>query len=88
MNEIICYIYLTFAAALAAQGEIDKAYGIPVSDTAVTRHWDAVWQAERIEGDTVWYIRYDPSYEPILGQPDTMYTAPEAEAVKVNPIND
>ena len=83
--EIIAYIYLTLAAALTAQAQIDEAFGIPVNDNAVTRHWDEVYKAEDINGDTIYYIRYDSAYESILGQPDTVRLAPEAEAVKVNP---
>ena len=83
--EIIAYIYLTLAAALTAQAKIDAAFGIPVNDNAVTRHWDEVYKAEDINGDTIYYIRYDAAYEAILGQPDTVRLAPEAEAVKVNP---
>lgn len=68
-DTIICYVFSTLALALAAIQEVDTALGIPVSPDAVTQ---TCCEVDSIPGQGVYFIRYDPMYEGILGTPDTI----------------
>ena len=69
--EILAYIFTSLAAATTAQHTIDVIHGIPVNKDAVTKHWVDVSQVEK-DNNTIYYIQYDKSLEPILGQPDVL----------------
>jgi len=76
--EIIAYIFATIASALQAQSDIDTHFGIPINPEAVTRHWVDYQQAV-VNGDTIYYIAYDPSIS-FMGEPDTLVLpAPDFE---------
>jgi hypothetical protein len=60
------YIFTTETEAMAARQQCDAYYGIPKSPTDVTQHWIDYRYAEL---DGFWYITYDESLLPILGEP-------------------
>jgi hypothetical protein len=62
------YKYTTENEAIAAQSACDTYYGIPVSPDDVTQNWVDYNFAELNEPQ-FWYITFDESLLPILGQP-------------------
>jgi len=62
------YIFETESEAIAAQKACDAYYGIPVHPDDVTQHWCGYNLAELNEPQ-FWYITYDVSLFPILGEP-------------------
>jgi len=60
------YKYTTETEAITAQKQCDAYYGIPKSPTDVTKHWVDYNYAEL---DGFYYITYDESLLPILGEP-------------------
>ena len=60
------YIFTTETEAITARQQCDAYYGIPKSPTDVTQHWIDYCYAEL---DGFWYITYDESLLPILGEP-------------------
>jgi hypothetical protein len=60
------YIFTTETQAITARQQCDAYYGIPKSPTDVTQHWIDYRYAEL---DGFWYITYDESLLPILGEP-------------------
>jgi hypothetical protein len=60
------YIFTTETEAMGARQQCDAYYGIPKSPTDVTQHWIDYNYAEL---DGFWYIIYDESLLPILGEP-------------------
>jgi len=60
------YIFQTETEAITARQQCDAYYGIPKSPTDVTKHWVDYRYAEL---DGFWYITYDESLLPILGEP-------------------
>jgi hypothetical protein len=62
------YKYTTENEAIAAQKACDNYYGIPVYADDVTQHWCGYSLAELNEPQ-FWYITYDISLVPILGEP-------------------
>jgi len=60
------YIFQTETEAITARQQCDAFYGIPKSPTDVTQHWVDYNFAEL---DGFWYITYDESLLPILGEP-------------------
>jgi hypothetical protein len=62
------YKYITETEAIAARQQCDAYYGIPKSPTDVTQHWVDYNFAELNEPQ-FWYIIYDISLLPILGEP-------------------
>jgi len=60
------YIFTTETEAITARQQCDAFYGIPKSPTDVTQHWIDYRYAEL---DGFWYITYDESLLPILGEP-------------------
>jgi len=63
---MIGYIFTTETEAITARQQCDAYYGIPKSPTDVTQHWIDYRYAEL---DGFWYITYDKSLTPILGEP-------------------
>ena len=62
------YQYTTETQAIAAQTQCDAFYGIPKTPTDITQHWIGYNFAELNEPQ-FWYITFDESLLPILGQP-------------------
>jgi hypothetical protein len=62
------YIFNTETEAIAAQKACDSYYGIPVHPDDVTQHWCGYNFAE-LNDPQFWYITYDISLVPILGEP-------------------
>jgi hypothetical protein len=60
------YKYTTETEAITARQQCDAYYGIPKSPTDVTQHWVDYNYSEL---DGFWYITYDESLLPILGEP-------------------
>jgi hypothetical protein len=62
------YKYTTEIEAIAARQQCDAYYGIPKSPDDVTQHWVDYNFAE-FNDPQFWYIIYDVSLLPILGEP-------------------
>ncbi len=62
------YQYITEQEAINAQKLVDNYYGIPVHPDDITKHWCSYEFAEYNEPQ-FWYITYDISLVPILGDP-------------------
>ena len=62
------YQYQTEQDAINAREACDAYYGIPVSPTDVTQNW-VDYQYAELNTPPFWYIVYDESLLPILGQP-------------------
>jgi hypothetical protein len=60
------YIFTTETEAITARQQCDAYYGIPKSPTDVTQHWVDYNYSEL---DGFYYITYDESLLPILGEP-------------------
>ena len=75
------YKYTTETEAIAAQTQSDTFYGIPKTPTDITQHWISYNFAELNEPQ-FWYITFDESLLPILGQPT------EFEVIQPNRFNE
>ena len=62
------YIFQNEQEAIAAQTQCDAFYGIPKTPTDITQHWISYNFAELNEPQ-FYYITFDESLIPILGQP-------------------
>lgn len=62
------YTYQTETEAIAARQECDAYYGIPVSPEDVTQNW-VDYQFAELNEPQFWYITYDESLLPVLGEP-------------------
>jgi len=62
------YQYITEQEAINARESVDSYYGIPVHPDDVTQHWCGYNFAE-LNDPQFWYITYDISLLPILGEP-------------------
>lgn len=62
------YKYTTEEEAIAAREECDAYYGIPISPDDVTQNW-VDYQFAELNEPQFWYITYDISLVPILGDP-------------------
>jgi len=62
------YKYTTEQAAIDAREECDTYYGIPVSPDDVTQNW-VEYQYAELNTPKFWYIVYDDSLLPVLGEP-------------------
>jgi hypothetical protein len=62
------YKYTTETEAMAARQQCDAFYGIPTSPNDVTQHW-VDYQCADLNTPKFWYITYDESLLPILGEP-------------------
>jgi hypothetical protein len=65
---VIGYKYTTEQDAIDAREQVDYHYGIPVSPDDVTKNWTDYLTAD-LNDPVFWYIVYDQSLEPVLGQP-------------------
>lgn len=62
------YKYTTEQDAINAREACDAYYGIPVSPEDVTQNW-CDYQIAMLNNPVFWYIVYDESLLPILGEP-------------------
>lgn len=62
------YQYITEKDAINARKLCDTYYGIPVSPDDVTQHW-VEYQFAELNNPQFWYIVYDESLLPVLGEP-------------------
>ena len=62
------YQYITEQEAINSQKLVDTYYGIPLHPDDVTQHWCGYSFAE-LNDPQFWYITYDISLVPILGEP-------------------
>jgi hypothetical protein len=62
------YQYITEQEAINAREACDTYYGIPVAPDDVTQNWVDYNFAE-LNTPKFWYITYDDSLLPVLGQP-------------------
>lgn len=70
MQSINGYQYHTEQDAINAREACDAYYGIPVSPDDVTQNW-VYYQFAELNTPQFWYIVFDESLTPILGQPNT-----------------
>lgn len=68
MGFINGYKYLIEQDAINAREQCDAYYGIPISPDDVTQNWVEYKNAE-LDNPIFWYIVFDESLNPILGQP-------------------
>ena len=68
--EITGYKYTTETEAEIARKACADYYGLPKSPDDVTKYWVDYNTAESDE-PVFWYITFDESIEPVLGQPST-----------------
>jgi hypothetical protein len=64
------YKYTTEAEAITARELCDTYYGIPVAPDDVTQNW-VDYQFAELNTPQFWYIVYDDSLLPVLGEPTT-----------------
>ncbi len=64
------YQYMTEQEAINARELCDTYYGIPVAPDDVTQNW-VDYQFASLNDPQFWYITYDDSLLPVLGQPTT-----------------
>jgi hypothetical protein len=64
------YQYITEQEAINARELCDTYYGIPVAPDDVTQNW-VDYQFAELNIPQFWYIVYDESLLPVLGQPTT-----------------
>ena len=62
------YKYTTEQEAIDAREACDAYYGIPVSPDDVTQNW-VDYQFAELNNPQFWYIVYNESLLPILGEP-------------------
>lgn len=62
------YTYQTEQEAINARESCDTYYGIPVSPDDVTQNW-VDYQFAELNTPQFWYIVYDDTLLPVLGQP-------------------
>jgi len=72
------YKYKSDKKAIAAQKACDTYYGIPVHPDDVTQHWCGYNFAE-LNDPQFWYITFDESLLPILGEPIDITITPHEE---------
>lgn len=75
------YQYTTEQDAINAREACDSYYGIPVTPDDVTQNW-VDYQFAELNIPPFWYIIFDESLTPILGQPT------EFEIIQPNPFNE
>jgi len=62
------YKYTTESSAKSAQKACNDYYGLPDSPNDVTRNW-VDYQCAELNEPNFWFIMYDHSLFPILGEP-------------------
>jgi hypothetical protein len=72
------YKYTSETEAIAAQSACDSYYGVPLHLDDVTQHWCGYNFAE-LNDPQFWYITFDESLLPILGEPIDITITPHEE---------
>lgn len=80
MASINGYQYNSEQEAINARESVDGYYGIPVSPDDVTQNW-VDYQFAELNTPQFWYIVFDESLTPVLGQPTTF------EVIQPNPFD-
>lgn len=75
------YKYTNEQDAIIAREACDAYYGIPVSPDDVTQNW-VDYQLAELNNPQFWYIVFDESLTPILGQPT------EFEVIQPSPFDE
>ena len=75
------YQYTNEQDAINSREACDAYYGIPVSPDDVTQNW-VDYQFAELNNPQFWYIVFDESLTPILGQPT------EFEVIQPNPFDE
>lgn len=75
------YKYTTEQSAIDAREECDVYYGIPVSPDDVTQNW-VEYQYAELNSPKFWYIVYDDSLLPVLGEPIEFQVITNSPAIK------
>jgi hypothetical protein len=70
MPYINGYQYITEQEAINAREIVDTYYGIPVAPDDVTQNW-VDYQFAELNTPQFWYIVFDDSLIPVLGEPTT-----------------
>jgi hypothetical protein len=70
MQSINGYQYITEQEAINARELCDTYYGIPVAPDDVTQNW-VDYQFAELNTPQFYYIVFDESLTPVLGQPTT-----------------
>ena len=81
MAYINGYQYNTEQDAINAREACDAYYSIPVSPDDVTQNW-VDYQFAELNNPQFWYIVFDESLTPILGQPT------EFEVIQPSPFDE
>ena len=68
MEFIKGYKYITEDEAITAREQCDVYYGIPVFQDDITQNWTE-YQFAELNSPSFWYIVYNESLMPILGEP-------------------
>lgn len=68
MQSINGYQYITEQEAINAQALCNSYYGIPASPNDITQNWINYYFAN-LNDPQFWYIVFDDSLLPVLGQP-------------------
>ena len=68
--EIKGYKYTNEQDAINAREQVDTYYGIPVSPDDITQNW-VDYNTATLDNPIFYYIIFDESLTPILGQPTT-----------------
>jgi hypothetical protein len=66
--EVLGYKYNTEQEAIKSRKACADYYGIPVAPDDVTQYW-VDYETAELDNPIFWYIKYDESIAPILGQP-------------------
>ena len=69
------YKYTTEQDAINSRELVDAYYGIPVSPEDVTQNW-VDYQTANLDNPIFYYIIFDESLTPILGDPTTFDVTP------------
>ncbi len=67
--EVLGYKYNTEQEAIDARERCDYYYGIPVSPEDITQNW-CEYQIAELNNPIFWYIVFDDSLIPVLGNPE------------------
>jgi hypothetical protein len=67
--EVLGYKYNTEQEAINARESCDSYYGIPVSPEDITQNW-CEYQIAELNSPVFWYIVFDESLIPVLGNPE------------------
>jgi hypothetical protein len=67
--EVLGYKYKTEQQAIDARESCDSYFGIPVSPEDTTQNW-CEYQIAELNSPVFWYIVFDESLIPVLGNPE------------------